>query len=161
MKTVCLQVVNKIIDLFLIGLTLSFMKYIRRNISALGFIICAFVIIGCSETNQDASYTDLNTKEAFKLTQNPDVLLLDVRTPAEHTRARIKKSFLIPVQVLKEDYKKIKDYKNKKILIYCHSGNRSVTASKILMQQGFKKVYNLKGGIIDWAKNKYPVQFSK
>ena len=47
------------------------------------------------------------------------------------------------------------------IFVYAkgYSGNRSVMASKFLEQNGFKNVYNLKGGIIDWKKNNLPVEF--
>ena len=86
------------------------------------------------------------------------VLILDVRTPAEYAQAHIANSVLIPVQVLHTEYTRLNGYEDKKILIYCRSGNRSVTASTILIKNGFSRLYNLQSGIKDWIKHQYPVQ---
>lgn len=121
-------------------------------------IIAVLLVLpaGCGGT--DLSYQNVDSETAYDMLNTRDVLFLDVRTPKEHNQARIQPSVLIPVQILNTDYTKIADHKDKKILIYCRSGNRSVTASKILLNNGFKHLYNLKGGIKDWAKHQYPVQ---
>ncbi|MBU1342293.1 MAG: rhodanese-like domain-containing protein, partial [Proteobacteria bacterium] len=93
-----------------------------------------------------------------ELIKNKQTLILDVRTLGEYTQGHIKNSFLIPVQVLTTEHIKIMDHKDNPILIYCRSGNRSVTASNILTKNGFKKLYNLKGGIKDWIKNGLPIE---
>ena len=41
--------------------------------------------------------------------------------------------------------------KDKKVVIYCRSGNRSGVITQALEAQGFKNIYNLKGGILAWA----------
>lgn len=87
-------------------------------------------------------------------------MLLDVRTPAEYKEdGHIPNSILIPVQVLPQYIKDIEKFKDKKILVYCRSGNRSAVASKFLEQNGFKQVYNLKDGIIGWKKAGLPVEY--
>lgn len=48
--------------------------------------------------------------------------------------------------------------KNKKIILVCRSGRRSQRAAKILLQKGYSSVYNLKGGIIEWEKQKMKVK---
>ena len=40
--------------------------------------------------------------------------------------------------------------KNKEIVVYCRSGNRSAMAKQILQQSGYTQVRNLLGGIMDW-----------
>ncbi len=89
---------------------------------------------------------------------SPNVLLLDVRTQGEYRAGHIKNSVLIPVQVLAAEHEKINGHKTEQIIIYCRSGNRSVTASNILLGKGFKNIYNLKGGIKDWVKNGFPIE---
>ena len=69
----------------------------------------------------------------------------------------LKKSVLIPVQELQSRYKEISDYKNQDILIYCATGNRSTVASKILIDNGFKRIFNMRYGIYEWSQDKYPV----
>ena len=44
-----------------------------------------------------------------------------------------------------------------KLVIICRSGARSAQACMFLQQQGFKNVYNLRGGMISWAHNSLPI----
>jgi rhodanese-related sulfurtransferase len=41
--------------------------------------------------------------------------------------------------------------KNEKYILVCRSGNRSATASKLLIEKGFKEIYNLSGGMNGWS----------
>ena len=43
--------------------------------------------------------------------------------------------------------------KNKEIYVYCRSGKRSGKAAAKLKEQGFTKIYDLQGGILNWEKN--------
>lgn len=106
-------------------------------------------------------FENLDAKSFYQMLQKEkDVLLLDVRTPAEYKEdGHIPNSILIPVQVLPQYIKDIEKFKDKKILVYCRSGNRSAVASRFLEQNGFKQVYNLKDGIIGWKKAGLPVEY--
>ena len=93
-----------------------------------------------------------DAKEAYTLLQSDkEVVLLDVRTPEEFAQGHIEGSTLIPLQTLESNLTLLSDAKNKKIIVYCHSGNRSVAASRILVQNGFKPL-NMKGGITAWTE---------
>lgn len=83
--------------------------------------------------------------------------LLDVRTQAEFDRAHLKGAVLIPVQEIQERVKELEKYKNQDILVYCASGNRSTVASKVLIDNGFQSVYNMRFGIKDWIEKQKPV----
>jgi rhodanese-related sulfurtransferase len=124
-------------------------------------VACLFItgfFSSCSNAGENKTFQDINSKDAFELIQNKDVLILDVRTPGEYAQGHIKNSILIPVQVLNTDYKKILEYRKKTIFIYCRSGNRSVVASNILISNGFENLYNLKNGIKDWVKQGHPIE---
>ncbi|WP_457625365.1 rhodanese-like domain-containing protein [Persephonella sp.] len=104
------------------------------------------------------AYTDVSAEEFKKLMKEKDVVILDVRTPEEYDKdGHIKGANLIPVQVFRYIY--LPGLRDKKVLVYCRSGNRSVAASKILEQMGVKKVFNLKGGILEWKSKKFPVEY--
>lgn len=45
----------------------------------------------------------------------------------------------------------ISDYKDKNIIVYCRSGHRSITACNLLELEGFKNIYNLEKGIIEFG----------
>ncbi len=79
-----------------------------------------------------------------------NLIILDVRTPEEYQNGHIKNAvninfydpnFLNKIQKLD---------KNKKYLIYCRSGYRSAQTANIMEKFNFKKLYNLKEGLIKW-----------
>lgn len=97
-----------------------------------------------------SDFESISPKQAYELLQkDPNVTLLDVRTPEEYKMEHIAGSTLIPVQVLGENLSKLSDVKTKKIIVYCRSGARSVAASRILVDNGFTPL-NVKGGIGAW-----------
>lgn len=105
----------------------------------------------------EANYKLINAKEAKELIDNVKPLILDVRTKYEHSQAHIPGSILISVDEIQERFKEIESHKNQDIFIYCASGNRSTVASRVLIEQGFKRIYNLKSGIAEWTQMGYPV----
>ena len=90
-----------------------------------------------------------------RLDAGEDVVLLDIRSDAEVRQGVLPKAehlamHLIPLKL--QDLPKDKD-----IILYCRSGARSYHACAFLEQQGVDNAYNLRGGIIDWARNGYEV----
>ena len=79
-----------------------------------------------------------------------DFQLIDVREEYEHDIVNLKGT-LIPLNTILEQYNQID--KEKPVIIHCRSGARSANAIQVLQQQfGFENLYNLKGGILAWAK---------
>lgn len=106
---------------------------------------------------RQSNYKEVSSKEAVELINNIHPLILDVRTPNEYQKGHIKNAVLIPVQELQTRIEELAQYKNENVLVYCATGNRSTVASNILIDSGFKRLFNLRYGIYDWAKQKYPV----
>ena len=95
-----------------------------------------------------ANFESIDAKQAYTLMENDDnVTLLDVRTIEEFKSHHIRDAKLIPLGNLENNLNKLKSDKNKKILVYCQTGRRSVSASRILENNGFTPV-NIEGGII-------------
>lgn len=81
---------------------------------------------------------------------NVNLQLIDVREPYETEIVTIGGE-LIPLNSITDAIDKIS--KNKKVVMYCRSGKRSIRAIKLLQEQfGFNNLYNLKGGILAFAK---------
>ena len=90
-----------------------------------------------------------------RLENQEDFILLDVRTENEVLVSKITEDFIhIPMNEIPSKLSKIN--KNKEIIVYCKSGVRSAKVCEYLMQNNYSKVYNLKGGIIAWAKEVNP-----
>jgi rhodanese-related sulfurtransferase len=76
--------------------------------------------------------------------------LLDVREPHENADFNIG-GILLPLgKVQTMQIEDIEDLRDKEVLIYCRSGNRSGQACLILEQYGFANVANVVGGMLDW-----------
>lgn len=106
---------------------------------------------------RQANYREINSKDAVELIRNVAPLVLDVRTPDEYSRGHLKEAVLIPLQQLQVRWREIADHTNQDVLIYCATGNRSTVAAKILIDNGFKRIFNLRQGISGWEREKYPV----
>ena len=81
---------------------------------------------------------------------NPDAVLLDVRTHMEHNNGHIPGSILLNLQDALFHHKLDDLDRDKHYLLYCRSGNRSMMACRIMDNKGFRHLYNLRGGIIRW-----------
>lgn len=103
------------------------------------------------------NYTELTAARAAEVLNNIKPFILDVRTPGEYKHLSIKGSHLLPIQLLQARIKELEPYKNDDVFVYCATGNRSTVASKILADAGFKRIYNLRYGIHDWARRGFPV----
>jgi rhodanese-related sulfurtransferase len=133
-------------------------------VAAVTFVAAVMIFTACSAGGADTEATETpekveiinNTAEEFDQIMNDseDYLLLDVRTSQEYNDGHIEGSLLIPVTELESRLDEIADYKDSTVLVYCRSGNRSLTASQILIDNGFTDVHNLLGGIAAWYSYK-------
>jgi len=127
----------------------------KRNL--LLFVLFQVLIIACGQTS--SSVTQLGAKEfSNQIQAKSDIVLLDVRTDKEYQGGHIKNA--INLNLYQSGFKKklLAYPKDKDIYVYCYSGARSSSAAKTLISNGYKKVYNLQRGIIDWNANKLPLE---
>ncbi|MFC1908009.1 rhodanese-like domain-containing protein [Chloroflexota bacterium] len=137
-------------------------------LSALTVLLIAGVtwIGGCvTETPNQEALTQVTKniapQEAFTLIQenqnNPDFVILDVRTPEEFADGHIANSINVDFysETFRDDINKLD--KDKTYLIYCRSGNRSGKALNIMVGLGFMEAYNISGGIIEWKAEGLPI----
>jgi len=107
------------------------------------------------------NYTEVTADEAAKLLQNLHPFILDVRTPGEYEQVHIEGTYLIPIQQLQARIGELASKKHEDVFIYCATGNRSTVASRILADYGFKRIYNLRYGVYDWARKGHPYKTGK
>ena len=112
-------------------------------------VIISIAYKSISNIKQESNHMITAKQVHEKLNKNENFTLLDVRTKEEYEQGRIPGSVLLPLDELERKSDQLLADKNEEIIIYCRSGVRSNTARKILVDKGYKKVYDL-GGIIDW-----------
>jgi rhodanese-related sulfurtransferase len=92
----------------------------------------------------------LSPQEASeKLRSSKNVVLLDVRTDVERKNGSIKGSFHLPLHEIKSRATELNKFKDKEIICYCRTGNRSLSAASKLKKLGYN-TSNLRGGIVQW-----------
>ncbi len=138
------------------------MRNYCRAVSILFFLSCLITLSPGSSAAE--SVIKVSPVKANELIKNGAVdLILDVRTLEEYEGdlGRIKGAKLLPIANLEAGTKAIETFKNKTVLVYCHSGGRSNRAQEILRKLGFANVIDLSGGIVGWNKAGLPVEKSK
>lgn len=88
------------------------------------------------------------TWRALSRLDQQEVFLIDVRTRDEFELGSIENAHHIELDYLREHLDELP--RDKKIVVFCAVGLRGYLASRILMQQGFKEVFNLSGGYKTW-----------
>ncbi|MEM7576645.1 MAG: rhodanese-like domain-containing protein [Planctomycetota bacterium] len=83
-------------------------------------------------------------------------LLLDVRTPDEVATSAIEGAEELPMQALPARVAEIEAFKDRKVVVFCHGGVRSLRVTEYLRQQGFTDVWSMQGGIDAWSSDVDP-----
>jgi thioredoxin len=118
--------------------------------SLIFILFTSFAMLSCN--GQPSKNIETITPEAFakKINETSKPQILDVRTPEEFTSEHIDKA--VNINWLANDFvaNTGKLDKSKPVFVYCKSGGRSAKASAKLEELGFKKIYELQGGILKW-----------
>ncbi len=96
----------------------------------------------------------LEPAEFRQLKNDPDVVLVDMRSNYEHAVGRFKGAVTFDMENLRElpdHIHEIEHLKTKKVITYCTGGIKCEKASAYLLAQGFENVYQLHGGIIKYG----------
>ena len=111
-------------------------------------------ILGIGLTDPTANIQPLEAFQRLNGVHPPQ--LLDVRSPEEYRQGRIAGSRVIPLVDLGRRLREVD--KNKSLLLYCHSGNRSGMALRLLKGRGYTQAAHIVGGISAWSRAGLPVE---
>ncbi len=101
------------------------------------------------------SMTTLELKE--KMEKGENFVLVDCREQEEWNAGHIPGAIFIPLSKFAHEYEKIGD-KKQTIIMQCRSGRRSLNACHFLDEEGYSDLYNLEGGILEWAERGLPIK---
>lgn len=120
---------------------------------------CLLCACGAEETTlgERTDFRQISQEEAkTMMSADGEAVILDVRTQEEYDSGHIKGAVLLPVdEITEETAREVIPTKDTQVLVYCRSGNRSVTASEALVQLGYREVYEF-GGIQTWPYETEP-----
>ena len=130
-------------------------------------MIIFITLLACSSVDvknsvpENSNYSimeiDVDTLYAKKQ-QNENLVIIDVRTPAEYSSGHIPGAKTIPLADLSASISQLKAYKEQEIYLVCAVGGRSQKATELLREKGFSKAINVQGGTRGWKAKGYPLQ---
>ncbi len=134
----------------------------KKGVYTMLLVSIMMVFVSCTNSTKKVSAgqtaEDLTVAEfKSKVDADPTGQIIDVRTPEEQVE-----SGLIPnatlINIHDADFKDNigKLDKTKPVYVYCKSGGRSGKAMNVMVELGFKEIYNLDGGITAWNGANYP-----
>ena len=111
-----------------------------------------FLIFFSCGLDVDTSINQVNSDELLDFIDINNAVLVDVRTNDEYNSGYIENS--INIDYFSDDFSENVEKldKNIPIVLYCRSGKRSSKSANKLSKLGFKEIYNLQGGILDWIE---------
>lgn len=94
--------------------------------------------------------------QAIQIANHRQGIFIDVREPNEFSGGHIPKARNIPLAALSGNSNDLEKIKDKPLILYCQSGQRSMRAAALLRKQGVNSVYNLAGGFAHWQRENLP-----
>ena len=121
------------------------------------FVLILFLLVMDTVRDKLLGFGEVKADEAVRLINREDAVILDVREDSEFKEGHIINALHIPLPFVEDRLTELQEHKDKPLLVYCRTGNRSAKAASTLMKQGFSHVKKLNGGLIAWENAKLPV----
>jgi rhodanese-related sulfurtransferase len=124
---------------------------------------CAYITGEALKPPAPQTVTNITPAKAFEqIFASNDLfnpVIIDVRTPLEYADGHIAGRNIFNIDLNSHSFVDEigKLDKNKVYIVYCRTGARSAAASKIMVELGFRHIYNMTGGITEWQARGFPV----
>lgn len=125
------------------------------------FLVMAFVailamLIGGEIRQRLSGVRDIGPVEATRMLNHDNAVMVDMRADKEYREGHIVNAVHAP-EGNDDAADKLGKYRDRPLIVYCRSGQRSVGVCSKLRKQGFESVYNLRGGVLAWQKAELPL----
>ena len=137
-------------------------KYSLHLVTAVILSLFMFPLLTQADHHEAKAVKDIDPGEAHVLIEkskdNPDFVILDVRTVEEYSQGHLKDSVNIDYNsdTFVEEVGQLD--KTKTYLVYCRTGRRSDEAAEKMVEADFVDIYHLDGGITEWQESGFPVE---
>jgi rhodanese-related sulfurtransferase len=90
--------------------------------------------------------------------KDPELVVLDVRTPAEFAAGHVPGARNVSHELLSSKVAELGGLRDKQVVLYCRSGRRTLLAEDVLRKAGFTKLLHLQGDYLAWEAAHQPVE---
>ncbi len=137
------------------------------GLASVGVLVLALVVWGIFQFASGSVFRQISATEAHKLIlehkNDPDFIVLDVRTPEEFAQGHLPEKTPLNLDFYAPDFReKLSQLdREKTYLVYCRTGHRSGETVDLMKELGFRRVYDLQGGITAWQSAGLLVKIEK
>ena len=134
-------------------------RFVQENILLIAVAFVSGAMLIWPYVRRMGGGPSVTAVQATQLINREDALVVDVRDPGEYGSGHILGAKNVPLSRIDAAGKEIAaKRKDKPVIVYCDSGNRSTKAAAALRTQGFSRVLNLSGGLGAWQQAGLPVE---
>ncbi len=134
------------------------------GVASLGIVALALVIWGVFQFGSGSFFRQVKAPEAHRLILehkgDSEFIVLDVRTPEEYAQWHLPEKTPMNLDFYAPDFRERLSRldRGKTYLVYCRTGHRSGETVQMMRELGFRKVYELEGGIVAWQNAGLPIK---
>jgi len=135
------------------------MEFIAQNwvlIAGIAFVI--FMLLFEPLRTRMSGIETASVFDAVSLSNHDGAIFVDIREKKEMTGGVISGAYRVPLSSIETSATQLDKFKDKPVIVYCRTGNRSPGAAGKLKKKGFNRVYTLTGGILAWQKENLPLE---
>lgn len=128
------------------------------------FALLAVVValfIGTEIMRKMRGSSSISVTDTLNLFNNEDAILVDIQELEEFRNGHLPQARNLPLSALKAKVGELNVKKDRPIVVYCRTGNRSAQACNTLKNEGFESVRSLAGGLTAWQNANLPVAKGK
>ena len=122
-----------------------------------GFVLVFLILIWTEITRRTRGFIELSPAQAIPLINQKNTVVVDVSSSADFHKGHILEARNIMLSRFKKPDAELQKLKDKDILVACKSGQTAQSAASALVKLGAARVAVLKGGMMQWTADKYPV----
>ena len=116
------------------------------------------MLIGGEIRQRLSGVSEIGPVEATRMLNHDNAVMIDMREDKEYREGHIINAVHAPAGKQNNYTAKLEKYRERPLIVYCRSGQRSTAVCSKLRKQGFEAVYNLKGGVVAWQKAELPLE---
>lgn len=134
------------------------MDFVRNNLLLFVVAIASGAMLLWPLIRRSASGPSVTPTQATHLINREDALVIDVREPGEFSAGHVLGAKNLPLSRLEAPGADLLKRKDRPVIVYCETGDRSGKAAAVLKKQGFQRVVNLSGGLGAWQQAGLPLE---
>jgi rhodanese-related sulfurtransferase len=136
----------------------TFLDFLRQNYLLVGVALASGAMLAWPYLRRATGGPWVTAAQATLLINRDDALVVDVREPAEYGTGHVLGAKNLPLARVAASGADLAKRKEKPVIVYCETGNRSTSAAAALRKAGFTRVFSLSGGMKAWREAGLPVE---